>query len=113
MTGGQKPSFFLPKFTMKTKPTITGKTIDVVQSSARLEPDVLQQRHKLNNVTTTVKSKEKNTKNQKTDYAERATERVIKLIEEGNPVWRRTWGSYGLAKNFVTGNHYKGVNFLF
>ncbi|MCB0515550.1 MAG: DUF1738 domain-containing protein [Bacteroidetes bacterium] len=43
---------------------------------------------------------------------QRATQRIIDLLEKGEVAWRRTWGTYGFAKNFKTGHVYTGINFL-
>lgn len=40
------------------------------------------------------------------------TKRIISELEKGNIIWRKTWNSYGIAKNYVTGKPYKGINFL-
>ncbi len=49
----------------------------------------------------------------KQDIYERATSKIIKLLEEGTVAWRRTWGIYGAARNFQSGHTYTGVNMLF
>lgn len=49
----------------------------------------------------------------KVEIYERATQRVIALMEKGDVAWRRTWGVYGFAKNHKSGHIYTGINFLF
>ena len=34
------------------------------------------------------------------------------LLEKGVLPWRRTWSQYGLAKNYVSGKAYKGINMV-
>lgn len=40
------------------------------------------------------------------------TNRIIEQLEKGTLPWRKTWSSYGLAKNYVSGKTYKGINML-
>ena len=40
------------------------------------------------------------------------TNRIIEQLETGVLPWRKTWSSYGLAKNYVSGKSYKGINML-
>lgn len=46
------------------------------------------------------------------DMYQEVTNRIIKQLEEGVLPWRKTWSSYGLAKNYVSGKAYKGINML-
>lgn len=48
----------------------------------------------------------------RTDYSQKATERIITLLDKGVPPWRKTWGNYGLARNYATGHIYRGINRL-
>ena len=48
----------------------------------------------------------------KTDLYQKATNKIIELLEKGCVPWRRSWSQYGLAKNYQTGNTYKGINAL-
>lgn len=49
---------------------------------------------------------------QKADYYQIATNRIIALLEQGVPPWRKSWGIHGLAKNYITGHQYRGINML-
>ena len=40
------------------------------------------------------------------------TNRIIEQLEKGTIPWRKTWSSYGLARNYVSGKIYKGINML-
>lgn len=44
---------------------------------------------------------------------EKATNRIIELLEHSEVAWRRTWGTYGYARNFKTKHVYTGVNMFF
>lgn len=46
------------------------------------------------------------------DLYREVTDKIIKLIENGVAPWRRTWSVYGLARNYVTGHIYTGINLL-
>lgn len=40
------------------------------------------------------------------------TNRIIAMIEKGVAPWRKTWSTYGLARNYVSGRPYTGINYL-
>ncbi len=40
------------------------------------------------------------------------TNRIISLIEQGVAPWRKTWSTYGLARNYISGRLYTGINYL-
>lgn len=44
------------------------------------------------------------------DMYQVVTNRIIEQLEKGVLPWRKTWNSYGLAKNYVSGKAYKGIN---
>lgn len=46
------------------------------------------------------------------DVYQKVTDKIINLLEQGDIVWKKSWSDYGLARNHVTGNTYKGINFL-
>jgi len=46
------------------------------------------------------------------DMYQVVTNRIIEQLEKGVAPWRKTWSSYGLAKNYVSGKAYKGINML-
>lgn len=50
--------------------------------------------------------------NAKRDLYQEVTNKIIALIERGVAPWRRTWGAYGLARNYATGHIYTGINFI-
>lgn len=78
------------------------------------QPPVLSQQHySLTQNCHDMSSNTKVQKDSKTDIYERANNRIIALLEEGKVAWRRSWSSYGFAKNFVTDYVYTGINFLF
>lgn len=43
---------------------------------------------------------------------EEVTNKIISLIEQGVAPWRRTWSTYGLARNYGTKHIYTGINLL-
>lgn len=43
---------------------------------------------------------------------EEVTNKIIALIEHGIAPWRRTWSTYGLARNYGTKHIYTGINLL-
>ena len=45
-----------------------------------------------------------------TDHYQLVTDKIIALLENGIVPWRRTWSQYGLARNYATGNIYRGIN---
>lgn len=47
-----------------------------------------------------------------TDMYEVVTNRIIERLEEGELAWRKTWSGYGLARNYVSGKVYRGINML-
>lgn len=40
------------------------------------------------------------------------TSRIVEKLESGELAWRKTWSGYGLARNYVSGKVYKGINML-
>jgi len=48
----------------------------------------------------------------KRDLYQETTNKIITLLENGVLPWRRTWSQYGLAKNYVSGKAYKGINMI-
>ena len=51
-------------------------------------------------------------KKAKPDMYQEVTNRIIDQLEKGALPWRKTWSSYGLARNYVSGKTYKGINML-
>lgn len=49
---------------------------------------------------------------QRLDLYQQVTDRIIAMLEEGTPPWRKTWGGYGLAKNYATKRQYSGINMI-
>ena len=43
---------------------------------------------------------------------EEVTNRIIAMIEKGVAPWRKTWSTYGLARNYVSGRLYTGINYI-
>ncbi len=54
----------------------------------------------------------KTSKTASPDMYEVVTNRIIERLEQGELVWRKTWSSYGLARNYVSGKVYRGINML-
>lgn len=52
------------------------------------------------------------TKTAAPDMYQVVTNRIVEQLEKGVLPWRKTWSSYGLAKNYVSGKPYKGINML-
>jgi antirestriction protein ArdC len=46
------------------------------------------------------------------DLYQEVTNKIIALIEQGVAPWRRTWSTYGLARNYATGHIYTGINLI-
>ncbi|MBK8245079.1 MAG: DUF1738 domain-containing protein [Saprospiraceae bacterium] len=46
------------------------------------------------------------------DLYREVTNKIISMLEQGVAPWRRTWSTYGLAKNYITGHLYTGINFI-
>lgn len=46
------------------------------------------------------------------DMYQNVTDRIIAELEKGCIPWRKTWSSYGLARNYVSGKAYRGINML-
>lgn len=46
------------------------------------------------------------------DLYREVTDKIIALIEKGVAPWRRTWSTYGLARNYATGHIYTGINLI-
>lgn len=46
------------------------------------------------------------------DLYQEVTYKIISMLEQGVAPWRRTWSTYGLAKNYATGHIYTGINFI-
>ena len=44
------------------------------------------------------------------DLYQEVTNKIIKKLEEGTAPWRCSWSRYGMAKNYVSGNAYRGIN---
>ena len=61
--------------------------------------------------TQTTKQKVKGQKIKRDLYQE-TTNKIIALLEKGVLPWRRTWSQFGLAKNYVSGKAYKGINMI-
>lgn len=43
---------------------------------------------------------------------EEVTNKIISMIEQGVAPWRRTWSTYGLARNYGTDHIYTGINLM-
>ncbi|MBK7800096.1 MAG: DUF1738 domain-containing protein [Saprospiraceae bacterium] len=40
------------------------------------------------------------------------TNRIITMIEQGVAPWRKTWSTFGLARNYLSGRLYSGINYI-
>jgi antirestriction protein ArdC len=49
---------------------------------------------------------------QQNSLYEEVTNRIISMIKKGVAPWRKTWSTYGLARNYVSGRLYTGINYL-
>ena len=49
---------------------------------------------------------------QKKDVYQIVTDTIIEYLEQGTIPWRKTWSSYGIARNYISGNAYQGINFI-
>ena len=52
----------------------------------------------------------KRTKRVKPDLYQQVTDKMIELLNQGVAPWRCSWSRYGMAKNYVSGNTYRGIN---
>ncbi len=65
----------------------------------------------MNNATVETKTNAVTKENQpKRDLYQEVTDKIIGLLEKGVAPWRQTWSSYGLARNYVSGKTYNGIN---
>ena len=69
----------------------------------------------MDNTTVETNTNAKNTKTTKTDKPkvdlyQLVTDKIMALLEKGVAPWRQTWSSYGLARNYVSGKTYNGIN---
>jgi len=46
------------------------------------------------------------------DLYQEVTNKIIGMIERGVAPWRRTWSTYGLARNYATKHVYTGINLI-
>lgn len=46
------------------------------------------------------------------DLYQEVTNKIIGMVEQGVAPWRRTWSTYGLARNYATGHIYTGINLI-
>lgn len=49
---------------------------------------------------------------EKIDVYQIVTNRIIEHLEKGVIPWQRSWSGVGLARNYVSGNTYRGINAL-
>lgn len=62
--------------------------------------------------TLSVVAEPKNNYSASRDLYREVTDKIITMIENGVAPWRRTWSTYGLARNYVTGHIYTGINLI-
>jgi len=60
--------------------------------------------------TNTATTKTTKTDKPKVDLYQLVTDKIMALLEKGVAPWRQTWSSYGLARNYVSGKTYNGIN---
>lgn len=48
----------------------------------------------------------------KIDLYHEVTNKIIKMLDSGVAPWHKPWNSYGLARNYVSGHIYKGINYI-
>jgi antirestriction protein ArdC len=92
--------------------SLSQRTPDPVFSCSTASPDAGEESvflHKQNNNKQMRKEKSQATS---TDMYEVVTNRIIEKLEQGELSWRKTWSSYGLARNYVSGKTYRGINML-
>ena len=53
-----------------------------------------------------------NGKGTSNDLYQQVTNKIIGMIEKGVAPWRRTWSTYGLARNYLTRHIYTGINLI-
>lgn len=46
----------------------------------------------------------------KPDLYQEVTNKIITKLEEGTAPWQCSWSRYGMARNYVSGNTYRGIN---
>ena len=69
----------------------------------------------MDNTTVEINTNATNAKTTKTDKPkidlyQLVTDKIMALLEKGVAPWRQTWSSYGLARNYVSGKTYNGIN---
>ena len=65
----------------------------------------------MDNATVETNTNAKTKANQpKRDLYQEVTDKIMGLLEKGVAPWRQTWSSYGLARNYVSGKTYNGIN---
>lgn len=47
-----------------------------------------------------------------TSLYEEVSNRIIAMIEKGVAPWRKTWSTFGLARNYISGRLYSGINYI-
>ena len=66
----------------------------------------------MRNTTTVAETPMPNGTGRDNDLYQQVTNKIIALIENGVAPWRRTWSTYGLARNYVTRHIYTGINLI-
>ena len=66
----------------------------------------------MKNTTTVAETPVPNNTGRDNDLYQQVTNKIIALIEKGVAPWRRTWSTYGLARNYVTRHIYTGINLI-
>jgi antirestriction protein ArdC len=51
-----------------------------------------------------------NTRKPRRDVYQEVTDKIIAKLEQGTAPWRCPWNIHGAAKNYVSGNAYRGIN---
>ncbi|MBK8404213.1 MAG: DUF1738 domain-containing protein [Saprospiraceae bacterium] len=46
------------------------------------------------------------------DLYQEVTNKIISMLDSGVAPWRSPWNSYGLARNYVSGHIYRGINYI-
>ena len=90
----------LPSATLQGLSSLSQRTPKQVFSCYPVSTGAGEESNSLHNKNSNNMNKQKSTS---PDMYEVVTNRIIERLEQGELTWRKTWSSYGLAKNYVSG----------
>lgn len=90
--------------------SLSARTPDQVFSCSTASPGAGEESAFLHKINSKMRKEKSHTASP--DMYEAVTNRIIERLEQGELTWRKTWSSYGLARNYVSGKAYRGINML-